>query len=196
MTPINGIRDLPPGPGHLANLGRAGWAAVAVLAAGLFATFASASEDISREQMKGLDEQVQEIKTDVLSIAAELNGLEERLLYPSNTQVAIFVALGEDEDFRLDAVQVQIDGAPVAHHIYSFKELEALQMGGVQRIYTGNIPTGDHELGVTVAGKLKSGKEFSETASFGFRKEVEPKLVGITLAGISAGGSGIELGEW
>ncbi len=196
MTPSNGIRDLPPGPGRLSNLGRAGWAAVAVLAAGLLATFASASEDVSREQMKGLDEQVQEIKTDVLSIAAELNGLEERLLYPSNTQVAIFVSLGEEEDFRLDAVQVQINGAPVAHHIYSFKELEALQMGGVQRIYTGNIPTGDHELDVTVAGKLKSGKEFSETASFGFRKEVEPKLVGITLAGISAGGSGIQLGEW
>jgi hypothetical protein len=30
------------------------------------------AQDLSKEQMKGLDEQVQEIKSDVLSIAAEL----------------------------------------------------------------------------------------------------------------------------
>ena len=93
----------------------------------------------SKEQMQSLDEQVQEIKSDVLGIAAELARLEERLLYPSNTQVAVFVALAEGETFRLDSVQIQIDGEPVAHHIYSFKELEALQKGGVQRIYTGNV---------------------------------------------------------
>src|SRR6266704_6984373 len=45
-----------------------------------------------QQQMRGLDEQVQEVKSDVLSIAAELNQLEEKLLYPSGTQVAIFVA--------------------------------------------------------------------------------------------------------
>ena len=51
-------------------------------------------------------------------------------------------------------MQIQIDGEPAAHHIYSFKELQALQKGGVQRIYTGNIPTGEHQLEVSIAGKL------------------------------------------
>ena len=46
-----------------------------------------------QRQMRDLDEQVQQTKSDVLSIAAELNQLEEKLLYPSGTQVAIFVAL-------------------------------------------------------------------------------------------------------
>jgi hypothetical protein len=150
---------------------------------------------IPKEQMQGLDEQVQEIKSDVLSIAAELNRLEEKLLYPSNTQVALFVSLAEDETFRLDSVRIQIDGELVAHHIYSFKELEALQKGGVQRIYTGNIPTGEHQLEVTVAGKLPGGSDFSGTESFGFSKDVEPKLVGITLAGKDSGAS-IRLGGW
>jgi hypothetical protein len=86
-----------------------------------------------REQMKGLDEQVQEVKSDVLSIAAELKRLEERLLYPSNTHLAVFVELVERDTLRLDSVRIQIDGAQVAHSIYSFKELEALQKGGVQR---------------------------------------------------------------
>ena len=99
-------------------------------------TAPAGAEPVTKEQMQSLDEQVQEIKSDVLGIAAELNGLEEKLLYPSNTQVAVFVSLAEGESFRLDSVQLQIDGVAVAHYIYSFKELEALQKGGVQRIYT------------------------------------------------------------
>src|SRR5262245_61105788 len=80
----------------------------------------------NQQQMRGLDEQVQEIKSDVLSIAAELNRLEEKLLYPSGTQVAVFVELAKGDQVRLDAVRLQIDGQLVAHYIYSFKELEAL----------------------------------------------------------------------
>jgi hypothetical protein len=150
----------------------------------------------SKEQMQSLDEQVQEIKSDVLSIAAELGQLEEKLLYPSNTQVAVFVSLSEAETFRVDSVQIQIDGELVAHHIYSFKELEALKKGGVQRIYTGNVRTGEHRLEVSVAGKLPGGKDFAKTESFGFSKEVDPKLVGVTLAGSDSGELGIQLGGW
>jgi hypothetical protein len=154
------------------------------------------AQDISPASMKGLDEQVQEIKSDVLSIAADLTVLEERLLYPSNTHVAIFIDIADGEVFRLDSVQIEVDGNLVAHHIYSFKELEALQMGGVQRIYTGNIPTGEHEIEVAVAGKHGSGKNFSSADSFLVSKNVEPKLVGITLTEPGLTGSGIELGNW
>jgi hypothetical protein len=47
---------------------------------------ARAEEPASAAEMRSLDEQVQEIKTDVLGIAAELTRLEEKLLYPSGTQ--------------------------------------------------------------------------------------------------------------
>ncbi len=153
---------------------------------------AAVRADVSyREQMKGLDEQVQEVKSDVLSIAAELNRLEERLLYPSNTHLAVFVELAERDTLRLDAVRIQIDGQPVAHAIYSFKELEALQRGGVQRIYTGNVPTGSHRIEVTIAGKLDSGKDYTRSEHFDFTKGIEPKLLGVTL-----GSSELRLGEW
>jgi hypothetical protein len=154
------------------------------------------SRAVPKEQMQSLDEQVQEIKSDVLRIAAELSQLEEKLLYPSNTQVALFVSLAEGQSFRLDSVQIQIDGELVAHHIYSFKELEALKKGGVQRIYTGNIPTGEHQIEVAVAGELPGGSEFSSTESFSFSKDVEPKLVGIELAGQASGAASIQLGGW
>ena len=140
------------------------------------------AQEISKEQIKGLDEQVQEIKSDVLSIATELNQLEEKLLYPSNTQVAVFVSLVSGETFRLDSVEIQLDGNPVAHHIYSFKELEALEKGGVQRIYTGNIRSGDHDLEVSVIGKSSGGGDFQKTNRFKVNKDVGPKIVEISLA--------------
>ena len=139
-------------------------------------------EEISREQIKGLDEQVQEIKSDVLAIAAGLNQLEEKLLYPSNTQVALFIALEDGETFRLDAVEIELDGRPVAHHIYTFKELEALRKGGVQHIYTGNIRTGDHELQVSVQGKSGGGSDFLKTERYQVNKDVGPRIVEISLA--------------
>ena len=81
---------------------------------------ADASSD--QRQMRALDEEVQETKSDVLGIAAELSQLEEKLLYPSGTQVAIFVAMAKGDQLRLDAVRLQIDGQLVAHYIYSAKE--------------------------------------------------------------------------
>ena len=164
---------------------------VMAAALGVLASAASIADASYREQMKGLDEQVQEVKSDVLGIAAELARLEERLLYPSNTHLAVFIALAERDTLRLDAVQVQIDGQLVAHSIYSFKELEALQKGGVQRIYTGNVSTGEHHMEVTIAGKLDTGKEYSRTERFAFSKGVEPKLLGVTL-----GSSQLQLGDW
>jgi hypothetical protein len=149
-----------------------------------------------QRQMRGLDEQIQEIKSDSLRMAAELSQLEEKLLYPSGTQVAIFVALAKGDTMRLDAVRLQIDGQLVTHYIYSAKELQALRKGGVQRIYVGNVSTGDHKLDVLVDGKLEGGADFSRTGEFTFRKEVKPKLVGLTLAGPRSSNIPIALGEW
>ncbi len=161
----------------------------------LGSTHGRAQQD-DQQQMRGLDEQIQEIKSDVLGISKELSLLEEKLLYPSGTQVAIFVGLAEGNTMRLDAVRLQIDGQLVAHYIYSSKELEALRKGGVQRLYVGNVGTGEHRLEVLVDGKLEGGADFSRTEQFTFRKEVKPKLVGLTLAGPDSGNTPIALGEW
>jgi hypothetical protein len=147
----------------------------------LVLSFGVYAQEVSREQIKGLDEQVQEIKSDVLSIAVELNQLEEKLLYPSNTQVAVFVSLVSGETFRLDSLEIQLDGKPVAYHIYTFKELEALQNGGVQRIYTGNIRSGDHDLQVSVSGQSVGGADFRKTERFKINKGVGPEIVEVSL---------------
>ncbi|QNP39588.1 hypothetical protein [Lysobacter solisilvae (ex Woo and Kim 2020)] len=148
------------------------------------------AQDGYREQMKGLDEQVQEVKSDVLSISAELSQLEEKLLYPSDTHFALFVQLAKGDTLRLDSVDVKVDGQPAAHYIYSFKELEALQKGGVQRLYTGNIASGEHQLEVTVAGKRANGEAYSRSETVAFTKEIKPKLLGLTVSSDSISSAG------
>ncbi len=148
----------------------------------LMLTFPAFAEEVSKEQIKGLDEQVQEIKSDVLGIAAQLSLLEEKLLYPSTTQTAVFLSLVSGETFRLDSVEIQLDGKPVAHHLYSFKELEALQKGGVQRIYTGNVRSGEHEVQVQVLGKTAGGADLRQSERHTFTKGAGPRIVEISLA--------------
>jgi hypothetical protein len=161
----------------------------------LLLVFPAYAQEASKDQNKGLDEQVQEIKTDVLSIAAQLNQLEEKLLYPSDTQIAIFVSFAKDEKFRLDAVDIGLDGKSVAHHLYTYKELEALQKGGVQRIYVGNVRTGGHALQVTVLGKSEGGSDFRKNGSFNITKDIGPKLVGVVLAGTGSSNT-ITVKDW
>jgi hypothetical protein len=159
-------------------------------------TAAEQHKETPREQNKGLDEQVQEIKTDVLSIAAQLNQLEEKLIYPSDTQIAVFVSVAKGEKFRLDAVDIGVDGKSVAHHLYTYKELEALQKGGVQRIYVGNVRTGEHALQVTVLGKSEGGSDFRKDESFKINKNIGPKLVGVVLGGPGLGSKTITVKDW
>jgi len=147
------------------------------------------SASLSREQIKGLDEQVQEIKKDVLAISAELQLLEEKLLYPSTSQVSLFVSVAKEGNYSPDAVQIKIDGKKVAYHIYSFKEVDALRRGGVQRIYTGNIQGGNHRLDVSVIGK-KGGSKTKRNATYTIEKGVGHKLVEISLG---SGSSAIKI---
>ena len=162
---------------------------VLITAVLMFAT-SFAEEQVTKEQIKGLDEQVQDIKKDVLGISAELNQLEEKLLFPSNTQVSVFVSLEKGGGFEPDAVQLKLDDRDVAHHIYSFKEVEALMAGGVQRIYTGNIRTGDHKVQVSVIGK-SSGSKKTRTTNHTIAKGVGPQFVEIRLSS-----SGVEVKNW
>lgn len=148
------------------------------------------AEEVTKEQIKGLDEQVQDIKKDVLAISAELNLLEEKLLYPSNTHIAFFVSVAEDVDFQPDSIQITLDNKDVAHYIYSFKEVQALQKGGVQRVFTGNVRTGEHSVQVKVIGK-QGGSKKTDTASHAVNKGIGPQFMEIRLSG-----SGIEFRDW
>ena len=151
------------------------------------------AQNVSRDEIRGLDEQIQDVKKDVIDLTSELNRLEEKLLFPSNTQAAFFVSLSGSEDFSLESVEVKLDNQVVAHHLYTYREIEALQEGGVQRIHTANVQTGAHPLVVSYFGKSKSGKEYRGTATFSVEKAVGPKFVEIQIAGTQ---SAINFKDW
>jgi hypothetical protein len=188
------VGEMPSGTSPGSRIMRQGLRSVALAVLLCLGSLPAWAQKDDQQQMRGLDEEVQQIKSDVLGIAQELSRLEEKLLYPSGTQVAVFVELAKGDTLRLDAVRLQIDGQLVAHYLYSAKELEALRKGGVQRVYVGNVATGEHQLDVLVDGKLDSGADFNRTEHFSFRKEVKPELVGLTIAG--TGDKSITLGEW
>ena len=66
----------------------------------------------------------------------------------------------------------------------------------MQRLYTGNLTTGDHQLSVKMIGKLKSGKEFSESGLFTINKGIKPAALGIALTSPGLGNDGIRVGDW
>jgi hypothetical protein len=164
------------------------------IAIGMLSFPVYAAEEVSKGQIKSLDEQVQEIKSDTLETGAKLLLLEEKLLYPSSTQVAVYISVDGAATYRLDSIEIQLDGKGAAEHLYTMRELETLQKGGMQRIYAGNITTGEHSLEVLVNGKTLGGPRFSETGRFKFSKEVGPKILEVHL--IDSGDHMVTLRDW
>lgn len=147
----------------------------------LLLSFSAIAEQVSPEEIKSLDEQVQDIKTDVLSIGAQMLQLEEKLLYQSTTQVAVFVSLDKAAQFSLDSMEIQLDGKRVAQHLYTVRELEALLRGGVQRIYAGNIVSGRHDVQVLLTGKSARGAALRAKENVTFDKDEGPKMLEVRL---------------
>lgn len=97
-------------------------------------------------ELRSLDNQIQSLKEEVLNLNRDLFMLEEELLFPSNTQISVFLSMDIGSLFQLDSVQIRLDDKIVANHLYTTREIEALKRGGVQRIFTGNLPSGKHEI--------------------------------------------------
>jgi len=126
---------------------------------------------------RGLDTQIQDLKKDVVDLNKDLFVLEEELLFPANTQVAVFLSVDVGDFFALDAVQLKIDQKEVINYLYTPRELEALLKGGVQRLYLGNLKVGPHELVAFFSGKGPNDRPYKRGASIKFEKGVGAKYL-------------------
>ena len=126
---------------------------------------------------RGLDEQVQGLKKDVVDLNRDLFVLEEELLFPANTQVAVFLAVDVGDFFALDSVQLKIDRKEVINYLYTPREVEALLKGGVQRLYLGNLKVGQHELVAFFNGKGPNDRPYKRGASIKFDKGIGAKYL-------------------
>jgi len=126
---------------------------------------------------RALDETVQDLKKDVVDLNKELFVLEEELLFPANTQVAVFVSMDIGEFFALDSLTLKIDNKEVANYMYTPREAEALLKGGVHRVYLGNLKVGEHQLVAFFAGKGPNDRDYKRGANLKFEKGVGAKYL-------------------
>jgi hypothetical protein len=128
-----------------------------------------------------VDLQVQSLKSDVLDLNRDLFVLEQELLYPANTQVAVFVSMDAGTFFALDSVQLKIDGKEVADYLYTPREVHALVQGGVQRLYVGNLKVGKHQLVAFLTGKGPHHLDYTRGATLDFQKDIGAKYLELTI---------------
>lgn len=159
-----------------------------VTAAVLFASAHAAEvkpQPSPQQNFKTLDGQVQSLKQEVIELNRDLFVLEEELLFPATTQVAVFVSMDVGKFFQLDSVQLKIDDKVVAHYLYTDRELAALARGGVQRIYTGNLRLGKHELVAFFVGKGPHDRDYRRGTTVSFDKDSGPKFVELKITDVA-----------
>jgi hypothetical protein len=142
---------------------------------------AEAEEARSREEFRALDQDVQSLKKEVLDLNRDLFLLEEELLFPANSQVAFFLSMDVGEYFELDSVQLTIDGKEVANYLYTAREADALMRGGVHRVHTANLKTGEHELVAVFVGKGPNMRDYRRGATLVFDKTIGAKYIELAI---------------
>lgn len=152
-----------------------GAGALLLACAALLAGRAGATE--AAGELRTVDQDVQALKKELVDLNRDLFRLEEELLYPASTQVAVFLSLNVGTFFALDSVQLRLDGKEVANYLYTQREVEALHRGGVQKLYLGNLKAGEHELVAVFTGKGPHDRDYRRGTTLKFDKAVGAKYV-------------------
>lgn len=125
------------------------------------------------EQGKSAALSLEQLKKKVIALNRDLFILEEDLLFPANTQFAVFVGVDAGEFLKLDAIKLKVNGDIVASHLYTERQLAALVRGGMQRLHMGNLKTGAHEITVFVEGIGPDQRPYKKAATYTLEKDSE-----------------------
>ena len=142
----------------------------------------AADEAASRDEFRSLDENVQDLKKEVLDLNRDLFLLEEELLFPANSQVAFFISMDVGEYFDLDSVNLKIDGKEVSNYLYTNREVKALLRGGVHRVHMGNLKVGEHELVAVFIGEGPHIRDYRRGATLNFSKGIGAKYIELKIS--------------
>jgi len=137
----------------------------------------SLSFQVQGSESEEIDNQLQALKKEIMQLNRQLFILEEELLYPSSTQLAIFLSLDVGKFFTIDSVELKIDSETVTHYLYTEREQQALARGGIQRLYMGNLLSGEHQLTAIFNGVGPNQRPLQRATSLTFNKEKEVKNI-------------------
>ena len=133
-----------------------------------------------------LSEEVEDLKKAALELNRDLLILEEELLFPANTQVAVFLSLDVGKFFEMDSVKLLVDDKLVASHLYTARQNEALSLGGIQRLYLGNLKSGEHEITAFFIGMGPDQREYKRGVTILVDKDDDPLMLELKVRDSSA----------
>lgn len=149
------------------------------LALRVLATFALIASLVSAhaQDQERLDEELEQLKEDTLSLNRDLLILEEELLYPASSQLAVYLSVDLGDFFHLDSVRLQVNGERTAAQLYTDQQREALHRGGIQRLYLGNLSSGEHEISAVFTGLGPEQQAYKRGAKLTVEKTQEPLVL-------------------
>ncbi|MDP2562858.1 hypothetical protein [Psychrobium sp. 1_MG-2023] len=136
---------------------------------------------VQAQQRQSINQEIQALKRQVIALNRDLYILEEDLLFPTNTQVAVYLSMDIGKFFELDAIELKVDGQTVTHYLYTEKQIASLKKGGVQRLYLGNVSQGDHQVTAIIRGIGPNQREYKLGASDTFTKDKKALSVELTI---------------
>src|SRR5690554_2036010 len=128
-------------------------------------------------QASSIEERATALKKQVIDLNRELFELEEELLYPANSQIVVFLAINSKRGFQLDSVELKVNGRLATTYLYSDREINALNRGGVQRLYMGNLGAGSHRIEAVFNGRGADDRYYRQQVSYDLEKQHSAKLV-------------------
>jgi hypothetical protein len=144
---------------------------------GLIEPVSAAETQGGSAAFQNLDKKIQDTKQEVLELNRDLFVLEEELLFPASTQIAVFLSVDVGKFFQLDSVQLKLDNKVVTNYLYTERESAALLRGGVHRLHLGNLRAGKHELVAVFTGKGTHERDYRRATTLVFEKTTEPKYI-------------------
>ncbi len=127
-------------------------------------------------------EKLESLKSEVLKLNRDLLILEEDLLYPAQSQIAVYVSMDVGEYFQLDAVKLHIDNNLAASHLYTDHQRHALIRGGIQPLFKGNLKSGNYSISAFFTGIGPQGREYKRAANLELEKTDEPAVIELRIA--------------
>ena len=140
------------------------------------------AEDATTQlEASALDTEMENVKQALIELKRDLVILEEDLLFPASSQVAVFLSMDVGDLFALDAVTLKLNGKEVAHHLYTDRQVDALYRGGVQKLYVGNAKQGQNRLTAFFVGRGPNGRDYTRATTVEFEKSFEPTFIELAI---------------
>ncbi|NNJ71846.1 MAG: AraC family transcriptional regulator [Enterobacterales bacterium] len=121
------------------------------------------------------------LKAKVIELNRDLFLLEEDLLHPASTRIALYVSMDSGQLFQLESVKIKLDGEAITSFLYTQRDLEALQRGAIQPLYMDNIASGEHELVALFTGMGPNNRPYKRAVSLKFNKDTTEKAFEIKI---------------